>query len=116
MKSFYIIVALLVMGAIAPAATAKSRVRELGHEASPSMIRLPASENGELTMQACDTCKVRRLRASPATVYEIGDQPVTLAELTTYLAKNPKSGLLVVQRNGTSELVRIEVDVPKKPK
>lgn len=113
MKHFYIVAALLAFGAMSPATLAKSRIVELGHEASSSMVRLPPSENGELTMQGCDTCKVRRLRATTATRYSIGDQQVTLTELTKYLASHPDSGMLVVQRNGTTELLRIAVYVPK---
>jgi hypothetical protein len=112
MKSLYIVAATLLLGIAAPIAMARPRVSELGYEASSSMVRLPASETGELTMQACDTCKVRRLRATPSTRYVIGKQPVTLAQLTNYLNRNPDSGMLVVQRNGTAELARVVVEVP----
>ena len=40
-------------------------------------------------MQACATCKVLRLRATAATRYDIGGQPVSLAEMTQYLRSHP---------------------------
>ena len=112
MKNLPIAVAVLVMFTLAQASIAKPRMKELGYEASASMVRLPASVEGELTLQACESCKVLRLRATNTTRYIIGDEPVSLAELTRYLASHPDSGMLVAQLNGTNQLSRVQIYVP----
>jgi len=110
MKSLYIIAATLLLSAVSPASLAQSRVIELSYEISPSLVRMPDSDNGELTAQSCATCKVLRLRASPDTRYTIGNQLVTRAEMTRFLAGNPVAVVVVMQLKGTSELTRIVVN------
>jgi hypothetical protein len=89
MKSLYIIAAALLLSAVSPASLAQSRVIELSYEISPSLVRMPDSDNGELTAQSCATCKVLRLRASPDTRYTIGNQLVTRAEMTKVPGRQP---------------------------
>lgn len=113
MKNASIATTVLAMLALAQAVSAAPpRQKELGYEAAASMVRLPASENGELTYQGCDTCKVLRLRATPNTRYIIGTERVTLAELTRYIEQHSNTGMLVAQLNGTNDLARIQVYVP----
>jgi hypothetical protein len=112
MKTFSIALAAVLLLLAAQTALGKPRAKELGYEAASSMVRLPASEDGELTFQACTTCKVLRLRATAKTRYVIGEERVSLAELTKYLSSHPDSGMLVAQLNGTFELSRIQVYVP----
>jgi len=109
MKISSIAVVICLLLAMTQAAIAKPRMKELGYEAAASMVRLPESVDGELTFQGCDTCKVLRLRATPNTRYVIGEERVSLAELTKYIAQNPNTGMLVAQLNGTNELSRIQV-------
>lgn len=109
MKSLYIVAAIIVLGAFAPHAMAQSRVVEQTHEGSASMVRMPTSETGELTMQGCATCKVLRLRASAATRYVIGGQQVTLVEMTRFLQRNPDASLVVMQLTNSSDLSRLVV-------
>ncbi len=116
MKRLQILVAAALFLAGAQAAVAQSRVLEMGFEATASDVRLPTSNTGELTVQGCPTCKPIRLRATAATRYEIGDQPVTLAELTKYLDANQDAGVSVMQRKGTLELSRLVVWQPKRAK
>jgi len=112
MKSLYTI-AVILLGALSQPSMAESRALELGYEASPSTVRMPDSVTGELTMQACATCKVVRLRANAATRYVIGGLEVSLAEMTSYLKSNPKASLVVMQRKDTTELSRLVVHVAK---
>jgi hypothetical protein len=114
MKSLYILAAVILLGAFAPRSMAQMRVVELAYEASPSALRLPTSATGELTMQACATCKVLRLRATDATRYVIGGEQVTLAEMTGYLKRNPDASLVVMQLKDTTDLSRLVVHVPKR--
>jgi hypothetical protein len=109
MKSFYIVAAVILLGALSQPSMAQSRVIELGYEASPEMIRLPDSATGELTYQRCATCGVIRLRASAATRYVLGSEQVTLAEFAKYLERNPNAILVVSQKKDTSELTRVVV-------
>jgi len=114
MKSFYIVAATLLLGALSLPSMAQMRVVELGYEASPSNVRLPTSDTGELTLQGCTTCKVVRLRATAATRYVIGGAEVSLAEMTRYLDQNPEASLVVMQLKDTSNLSRLVVHVPKR--
>jgi hypothetical protein len=114
MKSLYIVAAVVLLGAFAPPSMAQMRILELGYEASPRALRLPTSESGELTMQVCATCKVVRLRATAATRYVIGGEHVTLAEMTSYLQRNPEASLVVMQLKDTPDLSRLVVHVPKR--
>ena len=109
MKSLYIIAAVILLGALAPASMAQVRSLEYGFEASPRKVTLPESAGGELAFQNCATCKVLRLRVTDATRFEIGGQPVSLAEMTTYLRRNPDASLVVMQRKGAPELSRLVV-------
>lgn len=106
----FLLALVLSVGAMLPAGAAV-KVLELGHEADPSMIRMPDRENGELTLQICSTCKALRMRASVRTAYLIGDAPVTLKEMTKYLQGNPDANVVVMQRKDTGELTRVVVFV-----
>ena len=109
MKTFYIVAAVILLGALSQPSMAQSRVIELGYEASPEQVRLPDHAAGELTYQRCATCTVVHLRANAATRYILGSDQVTLAEMASYLARNPGAILLVAQKKGTSELTRVVV-------
>ena len=111
MKSLYTIAALVLLSAISPLSMAGKTV-ELGWEATPSKVRLPDSVTGELTLQGCPTCKVLRLRASAATRYVIAGQDVSLADMKSYLQRNPEASLVVMQLKDTLELSRLVVHVP----
>jgi len=111
MKSLYTIAAVLLLGVLSPPSMGQTRALELGYETSPRSVRLPESATGELTMQACATCKVLRLRATAATRYVIGGQPVTLADMTQYLRGHQDANLVVMQRKDTTELSRLVVHV-----
>ena len=110
MKSLYTIAAVVLLGALAPPSLAQ-KAFEFGYETSPREVRVPESATGELTMQACATCKVLRLRATAATRYEIGGKPVSLAEMTQYLRGHQDASLVVMQRAGALELSRLVVHV-----
>lgn len=111
MKSLYTIAAVLLLGVLSPPSMGQARLLELGYETSPRSVRLPESATGELTMQSCATCKVLRLRATAATRYVIGGQPVTLVEMTEYLRDHQDANLVVMQRKDTTELSRLVVHV-----
>jgi hypothetical protein len=116
MKSFYTVAAAVLLGALSLATNAGPRVVELTYEAAPSMIRMPESNLGELTLQSCDTCKATRLRANASTRYFLGDDEVSLAEMTQYLARNPNLNMAVMRLKDTSVLSRVVAFVPKSAK
>jgi hypothetical protein len=102
------IAAMVILGTSSFSALAQQRgVVELGHEAVPSMVSLPRSANGELTLQPCATCKVLSLRVNEATRYLIGKEQVTLAEMTKYLSAHPMIPLVVVQPRNELVLSRL---------
>lgn len=103
------IAAFILSGALALPALAQMRVLELGHEVSSSMVTLPSSETGELTMKRCSACATQRLRASAGTQYLIKDQHVSLAEFKRFVEQSKPSMFVVLQRNQTTDLARIVV-------
>jgi hypothetical protein len=109
MKFAQLAAALLVAGALNQPVMAQARVLELGHEASPGMVRMPDSSTGELTLQTCVTCKVLRLRANEQTRYVIQGTQVSLAEFARYLESNPTAQLVVMQFKDTTTLSRVVV-------
>lgn len=102
------IAALMFLAASTPA-LAQMRVATLAHEASTAMIRLPAFETDELTLQVCATCKVLRLRASATTSYLVGEEEVTLAFIKKYLDEHPDAPVVVSQPLNESTLWRVRV-------
>ena len=104
-----LVAAFILSGILALPAVAQMRVLELGHEVSPSLVSLPSSETGELTMKRCTGCPTLRLRASARTKYVIGQQQVSLAEFKRYVAQSEPTMFVVMQRNHTTDLARILV-------
>lgn len=102
------IAALMLLAAVTPV-LAQMRVATLAHEAMPDMIRMPASEGGELTLQICATCQVLRLRASSETRYFVGEEEVTLAFITKYLDQHPNAPVVVSQPLKELTLWRVRV-------
>ena len=111
MKGLYTVAALVLLSAMSPLSMAGKTI-ELGWEASPSKVRLPDSVTGELTLQGCPTCKTLRLRASAATRYVIAGREVSLADMKSYLERNPEASLVIMQLKDTQELSRLVVHVP----
>jgi hypothetical protein len=103
------IAAFILTGILALPAVAQMRVLELGHEVSPSMVTLPSSETGELTMKRCTGCPTLRLRASAGTRYLIDTQQVSLVEFKRYVTQSGPTMFVVMQRNHTTDLARIVV-------
>lgn len=113
MRFNIVAVAFALLGGIALPAGADVKVIELGHEAEPRMIRMPDREAGELTLQTCPKCQVLRLRASKETSYVLGDQVVTLREMSKYLDSNPEANVVVMQLKGSAAVSRVLVHVKR---
>jgi len=107
MKLLHFFAALLLTSALSLPSFAGGKVIELGHEASMGTVRLPDSENGELTLEKCATCPLLRLRASAETRYQIGQRLVSLSELKQFLATNTPSSVVVMQYKDTNQLSRV---------
>jgi len=107
MKLSQFAIAAILFASLAPASWSQSKVLELGHETSPSSIRMPESDSSELTMQNCPTCQVLRLRASVSTRYVIDGRSVTRIDMTKFLASTPPTTIVVMQLKDTNELSRI---------
>jgi hypothetical protein len=109
MKAFHLFVAALFAGLFAVCASAQMRVLELGHEATPNMVRIPSTVPGELTLNACDACQTLRLRVVAQTRFFIGKQEVTKPAFTQFLAEHPMASMVVVQPKTESVVSRIVV-------
>ena len=91
----------------ASSALADNLVLELTHEAVPGLLDLPRNVNGELVVRACTACKTTRLRASVETRYFIGEQEVTLVDLTKYFDSHPMALVTVVQPRQEAVVSRV---------
>ena len=107
------IAAVLLSAVLALPAMAQMKVLEQAFEVSPSKVRLPADDTGELTLQTCMSCPVVRLRAGARSQYIIGDQQVGLAEFKRFVEQNPPSMFVVMQLNHTNQLSRIVVSAAR---
>lgn len=108
MKSLRI-AALLILAASAPALAQKMLVATLSHEALPDQVRMPDSQDSELTLQICATCKVLRLRASSATRYFVGQEEVTLAVMKKYVDQHPDAPMVVSQATDAPTLLSVRI-------
>jgi hypothetical protein len=111
MKTFHIAAAALILGVASFQTQAQVLPLSLeqGHEVAPFMVRMPTTSTGELTLQICAKCQVLRLRATEETRYLIGKEPVTLVEMTKYLAAHPVAPAVVVQRTDSNIVNRVTV-------
>lgn len=112
MKIRQFIAAAIVFGTVSAATWAGPKVREHVYEAVGSQITLPGSATGELTFQACQSCRVIRLQANASTRYFLGKWEVSLAELRAYLSKNPDTFVGVMRHRDSFTLSRVVVSTP----
>jgi hypothetical protein len=111
MKSNYLyaIAATLVVALPAVGARPIHTVTEDGHELDASMLTLPSSASGTLSIQGCTACPRQTMTLSSDVRFYVGKQEVTLAVLKDLLATYPKSSVLVVTPVGSNVVTRIRL-------
>lgn len=111
MKSSYLyaIAAMLVVALPAGAARPMNTVTEDGHELDATMLTLPSTASGTLSIQGCTACKRQTMTLSSDARFYVGKQEVTFAALKDLLATYPKSSVLVVTPVGKNVVTRIKL-------
>jgi hypothetical protein len=106
MKSaFFTTLAALLLVALPAGARTPHPVLEDGREFSASMLNLPATGDGSVTVVACSACK--RMDLSATTHFFIGEQEVSYAELKRHLDSHPTAFVLVVTPANKTNVSRI---------
>jgi hypothetical protein len=110
MKSSFLhaIAALLVLASTAEARPLHT-ISEQGHEILASMLTLPSTASGTLSIQGCTACERQSMTLSSDARFYIGKTEVTFGELKAVLAAYPKSPVLVVTPVGKNVVTRIKL-------
>jgi hypothetical protein len=111
MKSnfLYAIAAMLVVALPASAARPIHTVTEDGHEIVATMLTLPSSASGTLSILGCTACQRQTMTLSADARFYVGKSEVTYATLKDMLATYPKSSVLVVTPVGKNVVTRIKL-------
>lgn len=110
MKSSYLyaIAAMLVV-ALPAGARPMNTVTQDGHELVATMLTLPSSASGTLSIQGCTACERQTMTLSSDARFYVGKQEVTYAMLKELLATYPNSSVLVVTPVGKNVVTRIKL-------
>jgi hypothetical protein len=111
MKSnfFYTIAAMLVVALPAGAARPIHTMTEDSHELVATMLSLPSTASGTLSILGCTACERQTMTLSADARFYVGKQEVTYAMLKELLAAYPKSSVLVVTPVGKNVVTRIKL-------
>ncbi len=101
---------LLVLGllGLSLAAAADFRTITEAYEVDLSDLRLPRSENGNLTFKQCSDCEAQTLRVTSKTRYVLNDRDVALAEFKEQLerVRNRKDQIVSVLHHLESNTIK----------
>src|SRR5262245_24887839 len=105
--------AALLLASLSVSAATKPRVLEDAREVKPSMLTLPLTADGPLSIQGCSTCKRLSLRLAPNARFFVGRTEVTFQDLQRQLRNRPNASVLVVSPIGQNIVTRISAsDAP----
>jgi hypothetical protein len=102
-------IAAMLVVALPSGARPLATITENGHEILASMLTLPSTDSGTLSIQGCTACTRQVMTLSPDARFFVGRHEVTYGELKNVLATYPKSSVLVVTPVGTTVVTRIKV-------
>jgi hypothetical protein len=102
-------IAAMLVVALPAAARPLHTITENGLEVVASMLRLPSSVGGTVTIQGCTACKAENLTLGADARFYVGKQEVAYAALKDLLESNPKSAVLVVTPVGKNVITRIKL-------
>ncbi|HTU68402.1 MAG TPA: hypothetical protein VMF52_20835 [Steroidobacteraceae bacterium] len=88
---------------------APPRVLEDAREVAPSMLTLPSTADGRLSIQGCSTCKRIDLAMARDVRFFVGPTEVTYSDLQRQLRTYPKAAVLVVSPRGQLVVTRIKM-------
>lgn len=83
-------------------------ITEDGRELVASMLTLPSTAIGTLSILGCTACERQTLTLNANTRFYVGPNEVDYSLLRDLVASNPKSAVLVVTPVGTNVVTRIK--------
>jgi hypothetical protein len=111
MRGFHNRAAALIMVLALAHAQAEEKPRivstRIALETQASAVTLPAGPASTLVLSACSGCAPQSFLATQSTIYLLGDQPVSLAEMKAALAGRPQTLMTVTYSAKTRELTRV---------
>lgn len=105
---------LTILGLLSLAATADFRTTMEVHEVELVYLRLPGTESGTLTFSDCAECDARTVRVTPATLYAVNGQSVSLADFRRAVGgiRNRQDTIIDVFHDLEKDIViRVEVKI-----
>jgi hypothetical protein len=110
MKHFTHILVLAWATCVSAAAFAGDIIPAAVHESSTKSIELPMDIGDDAMWRPCPRCTTRRLATNAATVFRIGDVPVSLAVMRLELKRRPEGGMLIQNTPDDRVLVALVID------
>ena len=108
-SNFLYAIAAMLLIALPAGARPMNTVTEDGHELVATMLTLPSTASGTLSIQGCTACQRQTMTLSSDTRFYVGKEEVTYATLKELLATYPKSSVLVVTPVGKNVVTRIKL-------
>ncbi len=107
----FALLALLTTFAIAVASPvlAQIRVLEQSYEVAPAWIVLPSSPGSRMALRKCPNCAPTNVATNAATVYEVGDESLSLSEFAAFLRQNPGVQVTVMTSMRGDLITRVRV-------
>jgi hypothetical protein len=111
-RIFFALVASIGFAAAVQAQRAPSfETIEVAAEVLAGQVTLPSGPDSSLVMPGCGGCAPKSFPATRSTMYFVGKQQVTLAELAAAIGARPRVPLTVSYSVNTGELTRITADI-----
>lgn len=101
-------IAALLVVALPSGARPLATITEDGHEIVASMLTLPSTDSGTLSILGCTACTRQVFTLSPSARFFAGHSEITYSMLKDLVEKYPNSSMLVVTPVGTTVVTRIK--------
>jgi hypothetical protein len=95
--------------AVCATATAQIRVLEQSYEVAPAWIVLPGSPGSSMGLRKCPNCAPATIATNAATVYQVGDENLSLSEFATFLRQNAGVQVTVMTSMRGDLITRVRV-------
>lgn len=90
-------------------ASARTRMLENSTEASPAQLVLPTRVGGSLLLRGCPSCASKSIATTADTLYELGDEALSLDRFAQLLRDNPNINLTVMTDIKTGVVTRVRI-------
>jgi hypothetical protein len=88
---------------------AQIRVLEQSYEVAPAWIVLPGSPGSSLALRKCPNCAPTNVATNAATVYQVGEENLSLSEFAAFLRQNPGVQVTVMTSMRGDLITRVRV-------